>query len=74
MAIGAVMSFHGYAYGPELLNLGAILTVSAMVLWFRDIITEGTYLGDHTKEVQKGLMLGVALFIVSEAFAFLSVF
>lgn len=74
MAIGAVMSFHGYNYGPELLNLGVILTVSAMILWFRDITTEGTYLGDHTKQVQKGLTIGVALFIVSEAFAFLSVF
>lgn len=74
MAIGAVMSFHGFNYGPELLNLGLILTVSGMVLWFRDITIEGTYLGDHTKQVQKGLTLGVALFIVSEAFAFLSVF
>ena len=33
-----------------------------------------TYLGDHTSQVQKGLTLGVALFIVSEVFAFLSVF
>ena len=33
-----------------------------------------TYLGHHTKEVKNGLMLGVLLFIVSEVFAFLSVF
>jgi hypothetical protein len=32
MAIGAVMSFHGFNYGPELLNLGLILTVSGMIL------------------------------------------
>ncbi|KAF2135777.1 uncharacterized protein K452DRAFT_330031 [Aplosporella prunicola CBS 121167] len=30
---------------------------------------EGTYLGNHTLAVQKGLNMGVALFIVSEAFA-----
>ena len=33
-----------------------------------------TYLGDHTKQVQKGLQIGFLLFIVSEVFAFLSVF
>jgi hypothetical protein len=33
-----------------------------------------TYLGHHTKEVKNGIMLGVLLFIVSEVFAFLSVF
>jgi cytochrome c oxidase subunit 3 len=33
-----------------------------------------TLLGDHTKEVKKGITLGVVLFIVSEVFAFLSVF
>jgi len=45
-----------------------------MILWFRDIITEGTYLGHHTIQVQKGLSIGVVLFIISEIFAFLSVF
>jgi cytochrome c oxidase subunit 3 len=38
------------------------------------VITESTYLGHHTFEVKKGLTIGVALFIVSEIFAFLSVF
>jgi len=33
-----------------------------------------TYLGHHTKEVKNGIMMGVLLFIVSEIFAFLSVF
>ena len=32
-----------------------------MILWFRDVITEGTYLGHHTKQVQKGLMMGVVI-------------
>jgi cytochrome c oxidase subunit 3 len=74
MAISAVLYFHGYAFGGQLLLIGFTLTGSAMVLWFRDVITEGTYLGDHTLQVQKGLTMGVALFIVSEVFAFLSVF
>jgi hypothetical protein len=33
-----------------------------------------TLLGDHTKEVVVGLVYGIVLFIVSEAFAFLSIF
>ena len=74
MAISAVMYMHGYPYGGSLLSLGFILTASGMTLWFRDVITEGTYLGCHTTQVQKGLTIGVVLFIISEVFAFLSVF
>ena len=33
-----------------------------------------TYLGCHTLEVQKGLIIGFILFIISEVFAFFSVF
>ena len=33
-----------------------------------------TYLGNHTLAVQKGLNIGVALFIVSEALFFLGIF
>ena len=49
-------------------------TSRGSLLWFRDIILEATYLGCHTTQVQKGLTIGVILFIVSEVFAFLSVF
>jgi cytochrome c oxidase subunit 3 len=74
MAIGAVMYMHGFFYGGNILFLGFILTVSGSTLWFRDVITEGTLLGCHTKEVKNGLMIGIVLFIISEVFAFLSIF
>lgn len=45
-----------------------------MALWFRDIVSEGTFLGNHTLAVQKGLNLGVILFILSEALFFLAIF
>ena len=45
-----------------------------MLLWFRDVISESTYLGHHTLAVQKGINLGVSLFIISEIFFFLAVF
>lgn len=33
-----------------------------------------TFLGDHTKRVRRGITIGFLLFIISEAFAFISVF
>ena len=72
--VSAVMYFHGYNNGGYLVALGLISTVGAMSLWFRDVIAEGTYQGHHTFQVQKGLTLGVALFIVSEIFFFISIF
>jgi len=74
MAIGAVLYMHGFNNGGTLLFLGFLVTLLGMTLWFRDVITEGTYLGHHTKQVKNGLMIGIILFIVSEVFAFLSVF
>lgn len=65
---------HAFTYGRYFLQLALISLVSSMSFWFRDIISEGTYLGNHTLAVQRGLNMGVALFIVSEAFFFLAIF
>lgn len=73
-AIGAVLSMHGFNKGSITISLGLISTILAMTLWFRDIVIEGSYLGDHTKKVKRGLSIGVILFIISEVFAFFSVF
>ena len=75
----AVMYFNGYANplggsGALLVGIGLATTVAAMALWFRDVVAEGTFLGDHTILVQKGITMGVALFIISEVFFFISVF
>jgi len=74
LMLGAAMFMHGYPHGDNLLTWGFFITTYGMVLWFRDVISEGTYNGDHTKEVQRGLAIGFILFIISEVFAFLSVF
>jgi len=74
LTIGAVSYIHGMSNGGYILLLGFILTSYSMILWLRDVVIEGSYLGHHTKEVQNGLMLGMILFIISEVFAFLSVF
>ena len=41
LTIGAVAYMHGYPNGGSILSLGLILTVAGMILWFRDVITEG---------------------------------
>jgi cytochrome c oxidase subunit 3 len=74
LMLGAAMYLHGFTYGGYLLTLGFTLTSFGSILWFRDIISEATFLGMHTMEVQKGLSIGVVLFIISEVFAFFSVF
>lgn len=42
LTVSAVLYFHGFVNGGELLTLGFILVSGAMALWFRDVITEGT--------------------------------
>jgi len=73
-AFGAAIYFHGFNYGGELLLLGFTITVFTMLLWFRDVSAEGTYIGFHTFAVQNSLNIGFLLFLVSEIFFFLSIF
>jgi len=41
LTLGAVMYMQGFNHGGQLISLGFTLTVFGMILWFRDIITEG---------------------------------
>ena len=41
-----------------------------MAIWWRDVIREATFEGHHTTYVQKGIKLGMILFIVSEVMFF----
>jgi len=50
------------------------MVIYAMGIWFRDVIFEATYKGNHTLAVQNGIHIGVILFIVSEIFFFLAIF
>ena len=74
LTTSAVLTFHGFVSEIYCLFLALITVVGSMSLWFRDIISEATYLGNHTLAVQRGLNMGVALFIVSEALFFLAIF
>ena len=69
-----VLTMHGFTISQNSLPLAFISLICSMSFWFRDIISEGTYMGNHTLAVQRGLNMGVALFIVSEALFFLAIF
>jgi cytochrome c oxidase subunit 3 len=45
-----------------------------MYTWWRDVIREATFEDTHTITVQKGLRLGMILFIVSEVMFFFAFF
>lgn len=69
-----VLTMHSFTNAVNCLILALISLVCCMSFWFRDVISEGTYLGNHTLAVQRGLNMGVTLFIVSEALFFLAIF
>ncbi len=58
-----------YLVFPAFTALLAILTC-----WWRDVVREGTFEGQHTQAVVKGLKLGMILFIVSEIMFFFAFF
>lgn len=69
-----VLSIHSFTNASYFLPFALLTLILSMSFWWRDVISEGTYLGNHTLAVQRGLNMGVALFIVSEALFFLAIF
>ncbi|KAH0446568.1 hypothetical protein IEQ34_024602 [Dendrobium chrysotoxum] len=67
--LSAALTFH-----LTFQNITTVLLALICVVYSMNVISEGTYLGNHTLAVQRGLNMGVALFIVSEALFFLAIF
>jgi len=74
LTTSGVLTMHGFSNANLFLISAFVSVILSMSFWWRDVISEGTYLGNHTLAVQKGLNMGVALFIVSEALFFLAIF
>jgi cytochrome c oxidase subunit 3 len=74
LTTSGVLTMHGFSSAGNFLTIAFLSVVLSMSFWWRDVISEGTYLGNHTLAVQRGLNMGVALFIVSEALFFLAIF
>ena len=60
-------SYWWYNYGYI---VAILFTLLGITFWLRDIIREGTFEGQHTNLVRRGLRLGFALFILSEVMFF----
>nr|YP_009443892.1 cytochrome c oxidase subunit III [Lachesilla anna]ATU07113.1 cytochrome c oxidase subunit III [Lachesilla anna] len=57
-----------------LMNMGLLIMILTMIQWWRDVIRESTFQGNHSIKVAKGMQWGMILFITSEVFFFISFF
>lgn len=71
---GLVMFFHGYLGSTLMMSTGFLTILFVMYTWWRDIVREATYEGQHTTQVQTGLRAGMILFILSEVMFFFGFF
>lgn len=75
LLLSGVLSYmHRIQYGGILFILGILALLFSMYIWWRDVIRESTYKGDHTIIVQRGLKIGFILFIISEIMFFFGFF
>jgi cytochrome c oxidase subunit 3 len=74
LASGGVLYMQRFNGGFNLLMTGFITIIFVMYTWWRDVIREATFEDKHTVTVQRGLRLGMVLFIVSEVMFFFAFF
>jgi len=80
MAIGAIIWMKSSAggvfglQGPWVFFAGLAGVLVTMFAWWRDVVYEGVYEGDHTPVVQLSLRYGMILFIASEVMFFVAWF
>ena len=74
MTSGGVLYMHKFTGGAQLTLIGLSTILYVMYAWWRDIIREATFEEQHTFSVQRGLRLGMILFIVSEIMFFFAFF
>nr|ALA07953.1 cytochrome c oxidase subunit III [Argopecten ventricosus] len=67
-----VQFLHGDPFYRVLVGLG--LVVTCVYWWFSDIISEATFMGKHTRRVQRGIRIGFCMFLISETMFFASFF
>ena len=72
--VGMVLFMHRFLGGGWLVITGLSTILYVMFTWWRDIIREATFEEQHTAVVQRGLRLGMILFIISEIMFFFAFF
>jgi hypothetical protein len=77
LAIGAVLCMHGFNHGSNVISIGLIITIFGMGLWFRDIVTEGTWRRVTSYISQYFLCMGRGakeVLVVGQAYHYLTLF
>lgn len=74
LTISLALTMHGYIGNINLVYLALFVLTCSACFWFRDIIAEATYLGNHTIAVRKGINTGFLLFVLSEVLIFAGLF
>nr|AFQ62159.1 cytochrome c oxidase subunit III [Endomychus coccineus] len=72
LMMGIIKWFH--LMNMNLFFISWMIMILIMFQWWRDIMRESTYQGNHTLVVTLGLRWGMILFITSEIFFFISFF
>nr|YP_010042801.1 cytochrome c oxidase subunit III [Euretaster insignis]QPC56453.1 cytochrome c oxidase subunit III [Euretaster insignis] len=72
MTSGLILWFHSNSL--YLFILGIFLLIFTIINWWRDVIREATFQGNHTLPVNNGLRYGMLLFIISEICFFFAFF
>lgn len=74
LTVSGAFYIHGYSCGKLFLSSCFLLLGYLLTCWWRDVIREGAFEGQHTLIVQTGLKVGMLLFIVSEIMFFFAFF
>ena len=75
LAVGLIAWMHKlFAAAPLVFAAGALGVLYTMVGWWRDVIKEAEFKGDHTRVVQISHRYGMILFIASEVMFFVAWF
>lgn len=67
---GFVLYMNRIDKGFFIFGIGIILLILVLIAWWRDIIRESTYQGNHTLIVQRGIKIGFILFLITEIMFF----
>jgi len=71
---GSVLYFYGILFSVFFIRLSFILVSVLMAIWWRDVVREASYEGQHTYYVERSMRMGMVLFILSEVMFFFAFF
>nr|QNS22990.1 Cox3 [Metschnikowia amazonensis] len=74
LATSVGLTAHNYMNNCYFMMFNMMNVLYVLTLWFKDVMAESTYLGDHTKAVKTGLTQGFYMFVMSEMLMFGSLF